>query len=190
MKRTLILAACTTILFACGDNKKDETKTSENSMTSAADSAAKEKKPQASEMADAKYVDMGKKMSSQFTSGDIDGWTSNFADKSKFYWSSGDSLVGKAAIGGYWKNRRSSVIDSISFSNEIWLPWKINTPQAGPDMPGVWLLSWHMVNVKYKNGKRLQFWVHEDYHFDASDKVDQAVEYIDRAPINKALGMK
>jgi hypothetical protein len=42
------------------------------------------------------------------------------------------------------------------------------------------------VNAKYKTGKKLQFWVHADMHFDANDKIDQYIQYIDRAPIVKA----
>jgi hypothetical protein len=105
-----------------------------------------------------------------------------------YRWSSGDSLAGKAAIAAYWKERRAKVIDSIQFSNDIWLPLKVNQPQKGPDIPGIWLLGWYQVNVKYKNGKKLQFWVHTDLHYNSSDKIDLAIQYIDRAPINKALG--
>ncbi len=56
--------------------------------------------------------------------------------------------------------------------------------------PGNWLLSWFLVHTKYKNGKRVDMWVHNDLHFDANDKIDQMIQYIDRAPINKALGIK
>jgi intergrase/recombinase len=69
------------------------------------------------------------------------------------------------------------------------LPLKVNKPQKGPDVAGVWLLGWYQVHVKYKNGKKLAFWVHTDNHYDANDKIDITVQYIDRAPINKALGM-
>jgi len=80
-------------------------------------------------------------MQAQFESGDMDGWMINFADTAIYNWSAGDSLVGKKAIMDYWKNRRTNVIDSIKFTNDIWLPLKVNTPQRGPDVPGVWLLS-------------------------------------------------
>jgi hypothetical protein len=32
--------------------------------------------------------------------------------------------------------------------------------------------------------------VHTDFHYDSADKVDIAVQYIDRAPINAALAKK
>src|SRR5215469_11072725 len=170
------------VLFACNNEQKTDTDTKVASSNS--DSSAK--KP-ASEFADPKYVDLGKAQLAKFESGDIDGWLNGFADNAVWNWSSGDSLAGKAKIAEYWKNRRANVIDSVKFSNDIWLPLKVNTPQKGPDMPGIWLLNWYMVNVKYKNGKKLMFWIHADYHFDSNDKIDRAIEYIDRAPINAAL---
>jgi len=145
-------------------------------------------KPQ-SEFADTRFVEIGKRQLAQFFSGDIDGWLSGYTDNAKYYWSSGDSLIGKSAIANYWKNRRAKYIDSIQFSNDIWLPLKVNRPQRGPDIPGIWLLTWHDVNVKYKNGKKLNFWVHSLFHFDSTDKVDLSFHYVDRGPINKALGL-
>ncbi len=184
MRKILILASACIILLACKNEKKTDSGTEKMSAT---DSSSK--KPQ-SEFADPKYVDMGKKQMAQFESGDIDGWLSGFSDSAFYRWSSGDSLAGKAKIAEYWKNRRANVIDSIKFTNDIWLPIKINVPQRGPDAPGVWLLSWYQVNAKYKNGKKLMFWVHTDYHYDSNDKVDLAIQYIDRAPINAALAKK
>jgi len=184
MKKFFIIAASSILLFACSNKKSEESKTGGSDSTSKMES----KTPPQSEFADAKYADMGKKMIDQMSKADMDGYVSNFADNAVYAWSAGDSLAGKEAISKYWKDRRSKVIDSISFSNDIWLPIKVNTPQKGPDMAGVWLLGWYQVNVKYKNGKKLGFWTHVDSHFDSNDKIDRTVQYIDMAPINKALG--
>jgi len=179
MKWLFIFFLLTGILLACNDSKTESDKTMVKD--------AEETKPQPAEFADAKYTDMGRQMMQKFESGDIESWVNMFSDSAMYRWSSGDSLAGKKAIMDYWKNRRMNVIDSIHFSNDIWLPIKINQPQKGPDAPGNWLLSWYQVNSKYKNGKRLQFWVHTDYHFDANDKIDIAIQYIDMAPIKAAL---
>ena len=187
MKRVFIFVTGSLILLACNNQQKADTDT--KAAASTTDSSTTKPQPP-SEFADPKYTDLGKKMLGQFESGDVDGWANNFTDNAVYTWSAGDSLAGKKAIVDYWKNRRATVIDSIKFSNDIWLPLKVNTPQKGPDLPGVWLLSWYQVNVKYKNGKKLQFWVHNDFHYDASDKVDRAIQYIDRAPINAAIAAK
>lgn len=184
MKKFLSLAAGCYILVAC-NNKPADSATSDTKDTV---STAKETKTPQSEFADARYTDMGKKALAQLSAGDVDGWMNGYADNAIYRWSSGDSLVGKTAIANYWKERRTKIIDSIQFSNDIWLPIKVNQPQRGPDIVGIWLLGWYQVNARYKNGKKLMFWVHTDLHYDNNDKIDLAIQYIDRAPINKALG--
>lgn len=142
------------------------------------------------EFADQKFVTMGKQQLKLFEQGDINAWMNFFADNAIYYFSGGDSLTGKKAILDYWTKRRKDVIRNVQFTNDIWLPIQVNQPQKGPDMPGVWLMSWYQVHVTYSNGKSLSFWTHVDYHFNDQEKVDRAVQYIDRAPINKALGVK
>jgi hypothetical protein len=183
MRKLLTLIAGCCILYSCNNKPADAT------TSAATDTTATEKKaPPQSEFADPKYTDIGKKGLAQLSSGDIDGWMSSFADNAVYRWSNLDSLTGKAAITSYWKERRGKVIDSMSFVNDIWLPIKVNTPQKGPDRVGVWLLNWTQVMVKYKNGKKLAMLVHSDMHFDSNDKIDTYIQYLDRAPINKALG--
>jgi hypothetical protein len=186
MKKLLLLAAGYAMLLSCNNKPADSTATDAKDTTVSA--MAKDTKPPQSEFADPKYTEMGKKQMEALASGNIDGWLDAFADNAMYRWSSGDSLAGKAAIAAYWKDRRTKVIDSIQFSNDIWLPLKVNQPQKGPDIPGIWLLGWYQVDVKYKNGKKLNFWVHADAHYNSSDKIDLYIQYIDRAPINKALG--
>lgn len=186
MKKLLSWVAGCCLLLSC-NNKPAESNTSTTKDTLSTTAATG---TQQAEFADARYVEMGKKALAQFASGDIDGWMNNYADTAMYRWSSGDSLAGKAAISSYWKARWAKVIDSLVTSNDIWIPLKVNTPQRGPDIPGIWLLNWHEVNVKYKNGKRLMFWVHTDFHYNSDDKIDVVIQYIDRAPINKALGVQ
>jgi len=185
MKKFLTWAAICCLLFL------DFSCSSSSSTPAAKDSAstmstAPATPPQA-EFADARYTGLGKKVMSQLSSGDIKGMMDSYADDAVYSWSSGDSLAGKTAIDKYWTDRRAKVIDSLEFLSDIWLPMKVNRPQQGPDVPGIWLLNWCMVHVKYKNGARLGFWVHTDYHFNQADKIDRQITYIDRAPINKAL---
>jgi hypothetical protein len=181
MKRVFIAFFLSGFLWACNNSK---TETATPMVKDASDV-----KPPQSEIADAKYADMGKLMMQKFEAGDIDSWANMFADNAVYAWSNGDSLAGKKAIADYWKNRRGNVIETIHFSNDIWLPLKVNEPQKGPDMKGIWLLNWYQVNVKYKAAaKPIGFWIHTDYHFDENEKIDRAVQYIDMAPIKAAIG--
>jgi ketosteroid isomerase-like protein len=178
MKRLFLLALGYALMISCNSKEPAEQQPA---------AAATDAKPQPAEFADAKYTEIGKAELAAMQSGDVDKWLSMFADNAKYFWNSGDSLVGKAAISDYWKKRRTEVIDSISFMNDIWLPVKVNEPQRQVQSPGVWLLGWYQINAKYKTGKSMQQWTHVDFHFDANDKVDQVIQYLDKVPINAAM---
>jgi hypothetical protein len=64
----------------------------------------------------------------------------SYADNAVYAWNNGDSLTGKAAIGEYWKKRRTEVIETITFTNDIWLPVKVNQPhKPKPPVFGYWV---------------------------------------------------
>lgn len=142
------------------------------------------------EFADSKYIDWGRTRMAQFEKGDIDTWGGQFTNNAVYSWNSGDSLAGKQAIIDYWKNRRKNVLASLKFDQPIWLAVKVNQPQQGPDMPGVWLMNWCIVEAKYKNGQTMKQWMHMDTHYNDQNQVDRVVQYIDRAPIMAATGKK
>ncbi|HEX4958906.1 MAG TPA: nuclear transport factor 2 family protein [Lacibacter sp.] len=177
-KLSLPVFAFLFLLFGCNN----ETKKEDASITE----PTSETKSQPAEFADARYTQMGKDGIAKLSAGDIDGWAANWADNIVWQWNNGDSVAGKAAVIAYWKDRRTNVIDSINFAQDIWLPVKVNTPQQN-EAAGVWVLSWYGVNAKYKTGKRMIQWIHTAQHFDANDKVDRVIQYLDRAPINAAM---
>jgi SnoaL-like domain len=182
MKKVLAWAFSASLLFACTNQKSADDKAEVKTDSVAAAPA----KQLPAEFADAKYAEIGKKGIAALSSGDIDAWMTTFADNAVYLWNNGDSVVGKAAITAYWKKRRGDVIDSINFTNDIWLPIKVNQPQR-MEQPGVWLLSWYFTSAKYKTGKKMSQWIHTDYHFDGNDKIDRVIQYLDRAPINAAI---
>lgn len=181
MRNILLGTICFFMLAACKDQAEKTTPS-----PIAGEST---KTPPPVEFADQKYIDMGKKAWEQFAAGNIDGWASTFAENIKFRWSAGDSLTGKAEVVKYWKDRRANVIESIEFSNEIWLPLIVNQPQS-IESKGTWLLGWNQVKATYKNKETLSFWVHTDMHYNNEGQVDEVIQYIDRAPIQAALAKK
>jgi len=183
MKNVVVLLACFAIATAC--SKREETPVEFVENTAAAATA-----PLNAEFADLKYVEMGKKDLAALNAGNLDGYLSSFSDNARFYMSGGDSLIGKPAIAAYWKERFKVYVKSASFVNDIWTPLKVNVSQRKQDVPGVWLLSWYQTNVEYNNGQKLSYWVHADFHYDSSDKIDVAILYMDRAPIVAALARK
>jgi ketosteroid isomerase-like protein len=185
MKKLLTFAATCCLFYSCNNEKPVETAANaSDSLKSRTETTA----PKDVEFADTKYMEMGKTALAAMAKGDINGFLGNYADNAVYAWSSGDSLVGLPAISKYWTERRTKVIDSIHFANDIWLAIKVNKPQRGPDLPGIWLMGWYQFMSKYKNGKTVGGWIHQDMHFNSDGKIDRTVQYIDRAPINKALG--
>jgi len=183
MKKLILIAAGCVFLFSCNNEKKDE------KAATTTDSTVAKTEPAAqapAEFADAKYGAIAKSGLAKLSSGDVAGWMNDFADDAVYQWNNGDSLAGKKAISEYWTKRRTEVIDSLTFSNEIWLPVKVNKPQS-VEAPGVWALGWYMVQAKYKTGKKMMQWMHVDLHFNSADKIDRAIHYLDRVPINAAM---
>ncbi|MEJ1239266.1 hypothetical protein WBG78_14110 [Chryseolinea sp. T2] len=174
----VVVIVCLVVMTACA--KREES----------APAPVAETKPQPTEFADPKFVDIGKKALADLNANNLDGFMTNFSENSRYYFSAGDSLIGKAAISAFWKDRFSSLVESAQFYDDIWTPLKVNVSQSRSDLPGVWLLCWYRVNVTYKNGAKLNYAVHTDFHFDGSDKIDLTVLYMDRAPIVAALAKK
>ena len=178
MRKQLLIVLCTAFFAGCGD--KPAATAEAPLATPAAD------KPAPAEFADAKYAEIGKKGLANLSSGDIDAWMGSYADNAVYAWNNGDSLDGKAAIGDYWKKRRTEAIETITFSNDIWLPVKVNKPQQ-TEKTGIWLLGWYKVDSKYKTGKSMSQWIHTLMHFNNEDKIDRVLQFLDRVPINAAM---
>jgi ketosteroid isomerase-like protein len=180
MKKLFLFVLCASLFIGC---KKEAAMESATTIKDSTDKVAPV------EFADAKYSDIGKKLLDDLSKGDMDAWMSNYADNAKYYWNSGDSLVGKPAIDKFWRERRTNVIETITFAKDIWLPLKVNEKGNIP-MDGYWLLSWYQVTAKYKGGGTMTQWIHNTYHFDSNDKIDMVNQYLDRVAINAALPPK
>jgi len=178
MKKLLPFAALGVALFACSSPKPE---TADAAITA-------EAKPAPVEIADSSYVNTCKQGLASLSSGDVDGYTNSLADKAVFQWNAGDSLSGKEAITKYWKDRRGNVIDKLTINNQIWLGIKVN--ESKQSRTGIWVFGWANITASYKGGKSMSQWIHNAYHFDASDKIDQIVQFLDRAPISAALPPK
>lgn len=177
MKKVLLLAAGCIFLYACNNEKKDDKQAEKPAIETTT--------PQSEILSDAKYTDLGKSFMNSLASGDMAGYGNAYADTAKYFWNGGDSLVGKPAIVDYWTKRRHDVIDSLKYSQDIWLPVKVNRPQQH-EMTGVWLMAWHIVTAKYKTGKSMTQWMHMLLHFNSVDKIDQVLQFVDKVPINAA----
>ena len=185
MKRILIAAFAGAFLIAC-NNEKKETKASSDESTTASSSDKKN----ADELLDLSEGDGVKNAAIAFSKGDLEGMTANYADTILYQWSSGDTLRGKKAVQDYYKGRWK-LIDSLNYSEHIVLPVKVGVQQSQYAPNGKWVLLWSFAHVKYKNGKKISFWIHNVKHFNESGKIDYVGQYIDRGKIAAAnAGMK
>lgn len=179
MKKVFGLLVCLALFFACNDSKTAE-KTETNAETPTPSSKDYE-------LGDDKFVEIGKKAIASLERGDIDDWAASYADNAVYRWNNFDSLAGKAAITDYWKKRRADIIDSMSFTSQIWIPMKINKPLAEGQATGNYALYWYVVYAKYKTGKSMKQRMHMVFHFDDNDKIDRVTQYLDRMPVNAAM---
>ena len=179
MKKIISVIFVTAILFACNSAEKKEDGT-------AMDNKSETGKAPVELINDSNLVNSVKAAFTAFENKDIEGYTANLADNVMFRWSGGDSLVGKQAVKDYYTGR-FNIIDNIKYSNHIFLPLMANvSPNGGATATGKWMLSWFQTNVKYKNGKAIQFLAHNAQHYNDAGKVDQFTQYIDRHPIIEA----
>ena len=179
MRKIFLFAFCAVVLSACDNAKKDEPATATSTTPSATD-----KKPMM-EIMDMSSADVVKRSNDAFAKGDIDAMTADYDDNIRYTWSAGDSLIGKKAVQDYWKSRWG-LIESLSFSEHIYVPLLANELQTAYAPTGKWILHWNMVNAKYKNGKSVMFWSHNVHHLNDAGKIDFIGNYYDRAPIIKA----
>jgi hypothetical protein len=186
MKKFLFGALISTIFISCADKAEEKPVTTEASAPTTT-----ETKKAATEVLDLSEADGIKAGLTAFTKGDIDGMTANFDDNVRYFFSGGDSLIGKQKVKDYYTGRWK-LIDSVMYSENVVLPIRINESQSPKyATPGKWVLNWSFAHVKYKNGKWLHFWIHTDYYFNDAGKVATVVQYIDFHPIREATkGMK
>ena len=176
MISVIVIAA---VLFGCNNEvKKDDGATT--------DTKSATSKAPVELINDSNLINATKATFTAFENKDIEGYTANLADNVMFRWSGGDSLVGKQAVKDYYTGR-FNIIDNIKYSNHIFLPIMSNvSPNGGATAAGKWMLTWFQTNVKYKNGKAIQFWAHNAQHYNDAGKIDIFAQYIDRHPIIEA----
>jgi hypothetical protein len=178
MNKFLFGVAISLFLIACSDN-------TEKTASATSTATAETKQSGADEILPMSEAESAKNSLIAFSKGDVAAMTANYDDNAKYFWSNGDSLVGKQAIADYYTGRWK-LIESLQVLGQVVLPVKVNTSQTPEHAPGKWVLVWSNIEVKYKNGKTIKFWTHADYHYNAAGKVDVAIQYIDRHQLIEA----
>jgi ketosteroid isomerase-like protein len=170
MKKLFLAAWAISVFWACS--------TPESKPATSAEPVATKKPPV--EYGDTALVELCKKSFTSLVAGDVDGFTANLGDSAIYHFNNFDSLVGKAAITNFWKDRRKNVLDKISFTDDIWLPLKVTEDGTS------WVFYWTTVDATYKTGKSMRQRMHFDYHFAKSGQIDVIYHYRDQLVIDKA----
>ena len=155
-----------------------------------AEVVAVETKPQPIEIGDALYAEIAKQSLKNLAEGNVDGFLSSFSDDARFYWNYGDSVIGKPAISEYWRPRRENVIDTLTFTRDLWVTLNANESQIGLET-GTYVLAWYYATATYKTtGKSMSQWIHQVHHFNSNGKIDHVRQYADRLLIREATSKK
>ena len=175
MKKILLGVFISAFLIACNDKPEEKTE-------SATSTATADTKSTADELLPMSETDAVKNSLTAFSKGDLETFTAGFEDTCLLLWSSLDSIRGKQAIKDYYA-ARWKLIDSLNYSDHVLVPLKVNMQQSMFAPTGKWILAWSFAHVKYKNGKKLDLWVHNVYHYNSANKIDFVGQYLDRQPI-------
>jgi ketosteroid isomerase-like protein len=139
------------------------------------------------EFADDKLSAICKEAMTKLAAGDVEGFTSLYADDAVYRWNSGgDSLAGKPAIVKYWTERRGNVITKLEFTDDIWLALRVTDANSTEVRKGDWVLGWYTTHATYKTGKSIHQAMHMLFHFNAQGKVDEIIHYLDRGEVKAA----
>ena len=140
------------------------------------------------EFADEKFSESCKDAMMKLSSGDVNGFTSLYADDAVYRWNNGDSIAGKPAIVKYWTDRRKNVISKLEFTDDIWLSLNVTEASKQDVRKGNWVLSWYTTHATYASGKSITQAMHMLFHFNPEGKVDEVIHYLDRGEIKSAAG--
>ncbi len=136
-----------------------------------------------------KYVPELRNAMEAMGQGDIGAFTSVMSDDVVYMFNHLDSLVGKQAVNDWWQDRFDNDLQSVSFSQNIWLSLDVEEPRYPTVQPGDYVMLWTLVTGTYSTGKTMTQFIHIVYHFNDAGKVDRVTQFVDRVPIMEANSM-
>ena len=122
MKKFLFGVIVSTIFISCAEKAEEKPKDETAAVTT-------ETKKAATELLDISEGDGVRTATDALANKDANGLSASYDDNILYRWSGGDSITGKQAVFDYW-NGRFKLIDSLSFTDAIYLPIKVNEPQS------------------------------------------------------------
>ncbi len=168
------LIFCTLLVASCGETKKE-------------DSVMAEKEIPILEAASQEYADLTQKTLDLLTEFDLETWKEYLADDVVWYWPDGTSetrhtINGKEELITWWKNWKETTGAQISFTNNTFLPLKVNKPSNYYKLVGTGVLAYTDLTISIQD-KSTSVRQHMVFMFDENKKINHALLYYDRTGI-------
>jgi ketosteroid isomerase-like protein len=165
---------CAMLFISCNETKKEEF-------------VAIEQETPMLEVASQEYADLAQKTLDLISEFDLETWKDYLADDVVWYWPDGDSetrhsIKGKEELIAWWKNWKETTDGQISFTNNTFLPIKVNTPSNYYMLVGTGVLTYTDLTISIQ-GKSTSVRQHMVFMFDENKKINHALLYYDRTGI-------
>jgi hypothetical protein len=165
---------CAMLFISCNETKKEEF-------------VAIEQETPMLEVASQEYADLAQKTLDLISEFDLETWKDYLADDVVWYWPDGDSetrhsIKGKEELIAWWKNWKETTGGQISFTNNTFLPIKVNTPSNYYMLVGTGVLTYTDLTISIQ-GKSTSVRQHMVFMFDENKKINHALLYYDRTGI-------
>ncbi|MET6990832.1 nuclear transport factor 2 family protein [Sediminicola arcticus] len=165
---------CALLFISCNENKKE-------------DSVMAEQEIPMLEAASQEYADLAQKTLELLSEFDLETWKEYLADDVEWYWPDGNSetrntIKGKEELITWWKNWKETTGGQISFTNNTFLPIKINTASNYYKLVGTGVLAYTDLTISLQD-KSTSVRQHIVFMFDENKKISHALLYYDRTGI-------
>lgn len=140
------------------------------------------------DLAPEEYADLAEQSLMHMEQFEFDEWGEMLADDVEYYFPDGDEgirtvLIGKRNVVDWWNDwRLTSGIDSMKFSETVFLPVEAEEVPSYSGLPGVYVVS-YFSNMMVYNGKPVSIRMNFTMHFNQDQKIDRYFTYYDRTPI-------
>ena len=168
------LIICTLLFLGCAETTKDVT-------------VAEEKEIPMLELASQDYADLAQETLDVMETFNLDAWTDYFSDDVIWYWPDGNSetrhtIKGKDELISFWKDWKETTGGEFTFTNNTFLPIKINKPSNYYKLVGTGVISYTDMKISIDD-KSTSVRQNIVFMFNDDKKINHVLLYYDRTGI-------
>ena len=176
-KKTILNAGiiiCILLFISCAETKKEDTVTNEQEIPML-------------ELASEEYSDLVQKTFDLLSEFDLETWQEYLADNVEWFWPDGNSetrhsIKGKDELVSWWKNWKETTSGELVFTNNSFLPLKINKPSNHYKLVGTGVISYTDLTISIGD-KSTSVRQNIVFMFNNDKKISHALLYYDRTGI-------